>query len=205
MFSNISSAHRRWRWTLLLGALLSLAPRAQSQDAASSVVTPGARGTFGGLLLGAEAVLLVEAALGVRRPWLYAVGGGAGALGGALLGLQSDEAGNAELSMALLVGGVVLAIPTTIAVLSGASYRVPPRKAGGQSLATSSGHEGRGHTFTTHVRQLPTRYFANYHDGSLALGVPTVKLSSVYSLEEQLALGVPRTSRILVPLFELNF
>jgi hypothetical protein len=77
-------------------------------------------------LLGAETVLLVEAAVGVKDPWWYVGGGVVGAGGGVLGGYFLEQDGiSPRTSMLLLAGGLTLAIPTTVAVLSATAYEPP--------------------------------------------------------------------------------
>ena len=77
-------------------------------------------------LLGAEAVLLVEAAAGVQDPWWYVGGGVIGAGGGVVGGYFLEQEGvSPRTSMLLLAGGLTLAIPTTVAVLSATAYEPP--------------------------------------------------------------------------------
>ena len=77
-------------------------------------------------LLGAEAVLLVEAAVGVQDPWWYVGGGIVGAGGGVVGGYFLEQEGvSPRTSMLLLAGGLTLAIPTTVAVLSATAYEPP--------------------------------------------------------------------------------
>lgn len=77
-------------------------------------------------LLGAETVLLVEAAVGVQEPWWYVGGGVVGAACGAIGGyfLEQEDI-SPRTSMLLLAGGLTLAIPTTVAVLSATAYEPP--------------------------------------------------------------------------------
>ncbi len=77
-------------------------------------------------LLGAETVLLVEAAAGVQEPWWYVGGGIIGAGGGVVGGyfLEQEDI-SPRTSMLLLAGGLTLAIPTTVAVLSATAYEPP--------------------------------------------------------------------------------
>jgi hypothetical protein len=84
-----------------------------------------AKGTVGGGLLGAELVLAVEAAAGVKSPWLYLAGGVVGAAGGAVGGYFIEKDASPRVSMLLLAGGLTLAIPTTVAVLSATAYEPP--------------------------------------------------------------------------------
>jgi hypothetical protein len=83
------------------------------------------KGAVGVGLLGAETVMLVEAVIDVKPAWAYIVGGAAGAVGGGVGGYFIDQMGDARLSVLLLAGGMALAIPTTVAVLSATAYEVP--------------------------------------------------------------------------------
>src|SRR6187399_354006 len=83
------------------------------------------KGIVGGALLGAEAVILVEAAVGVKPYWAYAVGGGAGAIAGGVGGFFMEDNFSAKTNMFLLSAGMILAIPTTIAMLSATQYEPP--------------------------------------------------------------------------------
>lgn len=83
------------------------------------------KGIVGGTLLGAEAVLLTEAAIDVSPDWLYYVGGAAGAVGGGIAGYFLEDKLSSKSNMLLLAGGMLLIIPTTVAVLSATAYEQP--------------------------------------------------------------------------------
>lgn len=100
---------------LTVGHLTTAA--AQSAEPSST-----GKGIVGGTLLGAEAVLLTEAALDVSPNWLYYVGGGAGAIGGGIAGYYLEDALSPKGNMILMASGMLLAIPTTVAVLSATAY-----------------------------------------------------------------------------------
>ena len=80
------------------------------------------KGIVGGALLGAEVVLLTEAAIDVSPEWLYYVGGAAGAVGGGIAGYYLEDSLSSKANMFLLAGGMLLVIPTTVAVLSATAY-----------------------------------------------------------------------------------
>ncbi len=71
-------------------------------------------GTAGGALLGAEAALLAEAALGVRPTWAYWVGALSGALLGGYVGYRVEQRARPEIGDALLGAGIVFVIPTAV-------------------------------------------------------------------------------------------
>ncbi len=107
-----------------LACLVTLSPasaKAVGRDSAS----PVAKGTVGGALLGGEVVLLVEAAADVQSPWAYLGGGVLGAAAGGVGGYFVEQNASARVSMLLLAGGLTLAIPTTVAVLSATAYQPP--------------------------------------------------------------------------------
>jgi len=115
--------------TLMICAPLALAvaftPGRAAADVGKDKASGTAKGTVGGGLLGAELVLTVEAAAGVKSPWAYLVGGVAGAAGGAVGGYFIEKDASPRVSMLLLAGGLTLAIPTTVAVLSATAYEPP--------------------------------------------------------------------------------
>lgn len=83
------------------------------------------KGITGGVLLGAEVVMLTEAAFKVKPTWAYLVGGLAGGIAGGVGGyfIERDDAN--KTSMYMLAGGMALIIPTTVAVLSAKAYEPP--------------------------------------------------------------------------------
>ncbi len=116
----------RFFWVLPTAALLtSVVSLPRSAQAQSNEVSPKGKGITGGALLGAEVVMLTEAALGARPAWAYITGGVAGAIGGGVGGYFAEKDGSNKLSLYLLAGGMALAIPTTVAILSATAYQVP--------------------------------------------------------------------------------
>lgn len=99
----------------------------QAQTALAQTVEPSStgKGIVGGTLLGAELVLLTEAAIDVSPEWLYYVGGAAGAVGGGIAGYFLEDQLTSKSNMLLLAGGMLLVIPTTVAVLSATAYEQP--------------------------------------------------------------------------------
>lgn len=92
---------------------------------AQSAGTNTAKGIAAGALIGAEAVLVTEAALGVRPGWAYWVGGVAGAGAGAAGGYFIGDGASTEATSFLLAGGIALVMPTMIAVVAATTFRPP--------------------------------------------------------------------------------
>ena len=106
----------------LAGAMLTpLAAHATGVDEAS----PSGKGVAGGALLGAELVLVTEAALKVKPTWAYIVGGVAGGAAGGVGGYFIEQETSARVPMLMLAGGLAFAIPTVVAVLSATAYEPP--------------------------------------------------------------------------------
>jgi hypothetical protein len=102
-------------------AWLARAGVAHAQEA-----SPNGKGIAGGALLGAELVMDVEAAFKVKSPWAYVGGGLAGAAAGGVGGYFVEQSvDTARIPMLMLAGGITLAIPTTVAVLSASAYEPP--------------------------------------------------------------------------------
>ncbi len=109
----------------LAAAAITLSVAHASAQYEGDPVQPWGKGTVGGALLGAEAVMLTEAIIGVKPAWAYVVGGVAGAAGGGFGGYFAEERATAKLSLYLLAGGMALVIPTTIVVLDRTAYEPP--------------------------------------------------------------------------------
>lgn len=111
----------------LASSTLALDAR-EAQAQTVNEVSPTGKGIVGCALLGAETVMLIEAAAGARPGWAYILGGvlgaGAGAAGGYFL--EQAAVGDSTLTgvtVGTLVLGLGLAIPTTIAMLNATAYR----------------------------------------------------------------------------------
>ena len=114
---------RRLSWLVILTALLvSATPRASS---AQNEISATGKGMVGGGLLGAEVIMLTEAAFGLKSSWAYAAGGLVGAGAGGYGGYLIESSQSAKTSVFLLAGALALVIPTTVAVLSVTAYDSP--------------------------------------------------------------------------------
>jgi hypothetical protein len=105
-------------------AAISLTPLA-AHAAGVDEASPTGKGIAGGALLGAELVLVIEAAVDVEPTWPYIVGGLAGGAAGGVGGYFVEQEGDARAPMLMLAGGLAFAIPTVVAVLAATAYEPP--------------------------------------------------------------------------------
>ena len=115
---------RKFVATVALAALASTTVLADARDAHAQTVnevSPTGKGIVGCALIGAETVMLIEAAAGARPGWAYILGGvlgaGAGAAGGYFL--EQAAVGDSALTgvaVGTLVVGPGVAIPATLAL-----------------------------------------------------------------------------------------
>lgn len=190
--------------------------------------SPAGKGIIGGALLGAEAVMLVEAAANTKPAWAYAVGGGLGAIGGGIGGYFAQQAGSgqgkdAALSLYLLVGGMALALPTTVAVLSAAAYEPvnytedrPPADEPVADPARSAPPAGETKpTSRAPARHLPVAELARapmlppalfgVKEGELTLSIPAVEVRQMYTRTEVAVYGVKQHPEVDVPVVNVVF
>lgn len=111
--------------TSFLGTLTLAALTLASFSAHAEEVSTTGKGVVGGTLIGAEVVLATEAAFKVQPTWAYIVGGVAGGAAGGIGGYFIERDASAQTTMLILAGGMALAIPTTVAVLSATAYEPP--------------------------------------------------------------------------------
>jgi hypothetical protein len=112
-----------------LASLVSLAGITLTPLAAHAAgvaeASPTGKGIAGGALLGAELVLVTEAAFDVQPAWAYLVGGLAGGAAGGVGGYFVEQEGDARIPMLMLAGGLAFAIPTVVAVAVATAYEPP--------------------------------------------------------------------------------
>lgn len=182
----------------------------------------GAKATVGLAMLGAEATLSVEALVGVKPWWGYALGGGLGAVAGGVGGYFIDRADLPSLSMGLLAGGIVFAVPVTIGVLSATAYRPPgdaevdqaivDRKLLAIGQAVAERHRlpaqvAPSPLLALHGTSLPWKDSKHsWPAGGIALDLPSASLQPVFSAEEMSLLGLrDNVSSVRLPLLNLSF
>ncbi len=156
------------------------------------------KGTVGLALLGAESVIAVEAAFGVKKAWVYALGGGLGAVAGGVGGYFIDKADSPEVSTSLLVGGMVFVVPTTIAMLNAAAYK-PPKNPEIDDAALSEDA-----IYLARHEPVPSIVDVN-EKGSLKLKMPAVAIGPVWSRQTQQMYALPNATQVRVPVFHLTF
>jgi hypothetical protein len=187
-------------------AALSL-PKSAAAEVGSESAKSGAKGTIGGALLGAELVLAVEAAFDVKPWWGYAIGGGLGAIGGGIGGFFVDQQNEPTASMSFLVAGLVLAVPTTIAVLSATAYEPEQNPVLEPAPAEAAASRPRGPV--AEVAPL-TPSLATVQGSALRLSMPAIEVRYVaHAAERALAFGpalaAPTETSVHVPVFGLSF
>lgn len=207
----------------------ALAQQKAVQTAAPSFTSPAGKGIIGGALLGAESVMLVEAAAGTKPAWAYAVGGGLGAIGGGVGGFFAQQIGSgqgkdAEVSLYLLVGGFALVLPTTVAVLSAAAYepvnytedRPPVDEPVADPARTTptpppdTKPTGKRPTQKAPAARLakesaPPPALLGLTEGELTLSIPAVEVRQMYTRTEIALYGVKQHPEVEVPVLSVVF
>lgn len=209
------------RAAIALGALV-LALSTSATAAAQSEASSTGKGITGGALLGAEAVMITEAALGVRTGWAYLIGGAAGAAGGGVGGYFLEST-SARTNMYVLAAGMALVIPTTVAVLNTTAYEPPAEYTEDRGPidqpvdnppAPSEGAwqpDARHRTSPYSVR--PSRTAAagaptgllGITDRLVTLSVPAIRIGDVFSDAERATFGVGRETELLMSMLDVRF
>ncbi|HEX3597293.1 MAG TPA: hypothetical protein VHU80_19435 [Polyangiaceae bacterium] len=217
---------RRFSAGLILSLGFAFASAAHAEDGPSKT-SPDGKGTVGGALLGGEVVMLVEAAADVKQGWAYGLGGGLGAVAGGVGGFFAEDNSNPKLAMYLLVGGMALAIPTTVAVLSATAYepvnytedKPPPADepvAEPPQPGSPTGVPAPPTTPspTSHVKRHRSERIAHAKappsliglaQGTLTLSVPAVEVRQAYTRTEVAMLGLKQHTEVDVPMLSVAF
>lgn len=215
----------------ITAALIFGASPAGAQTEDKTEVSPTGKGITGGVLLGGEVVMLFEAALKVKKPWAYALGGLAGGIAGGVGGYyieQSDDDG--KISIYMLAGGMALAIPTTVAVLSASAYEPPAdatedRRPSDEPVAEPPqpgaapppppGAQGARKTSPRRLARRPAEApvlyapsppaLVGWSPRAVTLGVPAVEVRNAYSRAELMQFGVKQATEVRVPVMSFVF
>ncbi len=119
------------KYVLLLAAAcvmaLTYTHAARAQTTPDEVSNNGAKGAVGLGLLAMELTVNIEAAAGVKKPWVLAVTGlvaaGAGAAGGYFAETKPSPDTGAQVGVGLLAGGMAMLVPTMIIATALTKYR----------------------------------------------------------------------------------
>jgi hypothetical protein len=197
----------------------------QGGTARADEVEAKGKGIVGGGLLGAEVVMLGEAAIGVKPGWAYILGGVVGAGGGALAGHFIETGADAKVSVYMLAGGMALIIPTTVAVLSATAYTPPEdytedKPAGGAPVPEpprGAPNAPPGASAPSHPAPIALHYhwqpakltlpvgLLDLDDGALKMAMPAVEIRPVYRLDEMQKYGLEQKHELRVPVFSATF
>jgi len=202
-WSRAARQHFWFRTALSLGIFVigTLAVDRARAETGKVAAESGVKGTVGLALLGAEAVIAVEAAFGVQKGWLYAVGGGVGAVGGGVGGYFIDRAGNAPVSTSLLVGGLVFAVPTTIAMLNATAYKPPKNPEIDSATLRERAEDAQ---YLARHQAVPSLVDVD-ESGLVKLKMPAVAIEPVWSQSARHMYSLPEATAVRVPVFHLTF
>ncbi len=187
----------------LVGALVACTV-VVSQTAAADVgkerVDPVAKGTVGLALLGAETVIAVQAIAKVKPWWAYVLGGGIGAVAGGVGGYFIDtKVDKPAVSMGLLVGGLVMAVPTTIAALSATTYKPPKNPEVDQTAEQRAFEKWQATRFAS----IPSAF--EIGEEGFRLGFPAMSIVPVYSQETAQMFALKNAASFRVPVLSVAF
>jgi hypothetical protein len=190
---------------------IGLAACLSAQPCSAEVKTTG-KGIVGGALLGAEVVIITEALLDVREPWIYAASGALGAGAGAVGGYFVEGATRniPEVSVFMVVGGLGLIIPTLIlyadATREFRSEAVPKADLPAEPAANPPEADS-GNELSQIYRPAGPSGMAllSFRSGQLSAALPAITVSPVFSPREVQQYSVTQATEVMVPVFGGSF
>jgi hypothetical protein len=193
----------RWFLPTVIGAALGLLGHVTVAQAEPASAT--GKGIAGGALLGGELVIFGEAIVGIETPWLYWLGSGLGAIGGAVGGYYIESGGAPRTSYYLLTGGMALSIPAVVVYLDATNEarRAPSSSEGDLDYQEETLDELDGAA----LERLPEPRVegALDWDGSWRLRSPSVVLSPTHTQFEVRVFGAHASTQFLFPLLSGAF
>jgi hypothetical protein len=201
---------------------------------AGEVVQPTAKGIIGGGLLGAEVVMITEALIGVKPWWAYAIGGGLGAVGGALGGFAIENSvDDGRIPVFMLAGGLALLIPTAVLTLNATRYmpsenavedKAPPNAPVADPGTVNTNSVGNPTTAPVVVPRAPEApapaappatpppaappapgSLFQVSPGQMRVGVPVPEVRPIFSRREQRQFGLQNSGGTEVRVSLVNF
>ena len=223
------SALRKLGWARSLGlaAIATLVALAPSAARADGPATPTGKGIAGGILLGAEVVMIPIAIGGISDAWPYPVFGALGAGAGAVGGWGVEQSGSTAASVYMLAGGMALVIPTLVAVLNVTVYNTedeeeePSAEGGGSDVLQVTPPSGQPEAApvtpapakpgpaeapktSRSKRHIPLAIVGVDKRG-LRPGIPAVELYQLYSETEIAQYGLQQGTEVRVPVVRGTF
>jgi hypothetical protein len=213
----------------VLGLTVLAAPL---REARADDVSPTGKGIVGGGLLGAEAVTIVEALVGVKSPWAYVIGGVVGAGGGAVGGYFVEQgSSDGRAPMYMLAGGLALVIPAVVLTLNATRWQPeegatedhtpvgpaaePGTPGGSVTGAPETGPaapatpppatESAPPPAAAPAPAPPPQSLLDVHEGSFRLGVPVPDVRPLFSVAEQRQYGMKQETEFRMPVLHVTF
>jgi hypothetical protein len=205
-----------------LAAAVTLAPQTAR---AEGPATPAGKGIAGGIMLGAEVVMIPIAIGGVEPWWPYLLGGVLGGAAGGVGGWGVEQTGSTEASVYMLAGGMALVIPTIVGVLNVTAYNTEEdtgdeETGEGETPATDAAPDvgtpptapgaapgapvGQPATSRRHRSRMPLG-LVGVDERGIRPGVPAVELLQLYSDVEVAKYGVTQGTELRVPVVTGSF
>ena len=217
------------KYALLLAAAcvmaLTWSHTARAQNTPDEVSNNGAKGAVGLGLLAMELTVNIEAAAGVKKPWVLAVTGlvaaGAGAAGGYFAETKPSPDTGAQVGVGLLAGGMAMLVPTMIIATALTKYRGRKEAAPEVEVVTESapaaeaeGEVEEAAPAETETEEAPAEEesseepataLLNVSKKKVSLAVPPVIMAPVFSEDELGVLTDEQETEYRINLINLVF
>lgn len=199
-----------WRLLHHFAAMGVIAGLLVETSPAHAEISASPKGLIGGVLMGAELTVIGEAIVGVETEWMYLAGAGIGGAAGGVGGYFVDDSDSPGFSVALLVGGMALAIPALVLTLDATRRHWPeveqrrlPREPSSNPPELHAGPELSLKLLPKNSRHLLRWDSASYapSDGGLRMSLPDVYVTEAFSLNDRQRYSLPLASSIHVPVF----